>query len=164
MLDIIDVQLLEVPLKTLPVVATASLHLDFECIDFVLLSPTPYRAIKCNCDFLFVSDRHLKHRNCTIGDVLGVYGGCLMVSEWYLWKSEALECIWGVSGFSVLAVRNHNTILAQPWKGHFFHLTLLKHQNEMNKKSQLHLFTYGVEGFWKLKFKYCPKWRIFFPE
>ena len=50
------------------------------------------------------------------GGVWGMSGGCLGVSEWYSWKSEALECVCGVSGFSVLAVWSHNTILAQPWK------------------------------------------------
>ena len=48
-----------------------------------------------------------------IGGIWGVYGGCLMVSEWYLWKSEALTCVWRVSGLSVLAVQSHNTILAK---------------------------------------------------
>ena len=34
----------------------------------------------------------------------GVSGGCLGVSEWYSWKSEALGCFWWVSGFSVLTL------------------------------------------------------------
>ena len=54
------------------------------------------------------------------GGVWGMSGGCLGVSEWYSWKSEALGCVWGVSGFSVLAVWSRNTILAQPGKAHFF--------------------------------------------
>ena len=48
------------------------------------------------------------------GDVLGCLEGvwrCLMVSEtqtqWYLWQSEALKCIWRASGFSPLAVQSH---------------------------------------------------------
>ena len=55
-----------------------------------------------------------------LGGIWGVYGGCLMVSEWYLWKSEALTCVWRVSGLSVLAVQSHNTILAKPWKAQLF--------------------------------------------
>ena len=51
-----------------------------------------------------------------LGGVWGMSGGFLEVSEWYSWISEALGCFWGVSGFSVLAVWSHNTILAQPWK------------------------------------------------
>ena len=51
-----------------------------------------------------------------LGGVWGMSGGCLEVSEWYSWKSEAIGCVWGVSGFSSLAVWRHNTILAQPWK------------------------------------------------
>ena len=51
-----------------------------------------------------------------LGGVLGMSGGCLEVSEWYSWRSEAFECVWGVSGFSVLVVWSHNAILAQPWK------------------------------------------------
>ena len=43
---------------------------------------------------------------------LGGDGGCLMVSKWYLWKSRALKCGWGISGLSVLAVRSYNTLLA----------------------------------------------------
>ena len=42
------------------------------------------------------------------GDALGVSGAmsgwCLGASEWYSFKSEALGCVWGLSGFSVLAV------------------------------------------------------------
>ena len=45
---------------------------------------------------------------------LGVSGGCLGgvwgISEWYLWKLEALGCAWGVCGFSVLKVWSKNTI------------------------------------------------------
>ena len=37
-----------------------------------------------------------------LGGVCGISGGCLGVSEWYSWISEALGCVWGVSGFSVL--------------------------------------------------------------
>ena len=48
-----------------------------------------------------------------LGGIWGVYGGCLMVSEWYVWKSEALTCVWRVYGLSVLAVQSHNTILAK---------------------------------------------------
>ena len=45
--------------------------------------------------------------------------GCLGVSEWYSWKLEALEYVWGVYGFSILAVWSENTILAQPWMVRF---------------------------------------------
>ena len=50
------------------------------------------------------------------GDALGVSGGCLGeclgASEWCYWKSEAIGCTWGVSGFSVLATWSQNTNLA----------------------------------------------------
>ena len=38
------------------------------------------------------------------------------LSEWGSWKSEAIGCVWGISGFASLAVWSQNTILAQPWK------------------------------------------------
>ena len=46
------------------------------------------------------------------GGVWRMSGGCLGVSEWNSWKSEALGFVWGVSGFSVLAVWSQSTILA----------------------------------------------------
>ena len=49
-----------------------------------------------------------------LGGVRGMCGGRLGVSEWKSWKSEALGCVWWVSGFSVLAVWSQNTILAKP--------------------------------------------------
>ena len=55
------------------------------------------------------------------GEALGVSGeclwdilGCLEVSECHSWNLEALGCVWGVSGFSFLAVWSQNTILAHP--------------------------------------------------
>ena len=59
-------------------------------------------------------------------------GGCLGVSEWYSWKSEALGCVGAVSGLSVLAVWSQNTILAQAKKEQLFspdHTETLKYQN-----------------------------------
>ena len=68
------------------------------------------RLSVCVCWFLLAS--------CVLwsclGGIWGVYGGCLMVSEWYVWKSEALTCVWRVYGLSVLAVQSHNTILTKP--------------------------------------------------
>ena len=58
-------------------------------------------------------------RRC-LGGVWEVYWGCLMVSEWYLWKSEAVKCVWGVSGLSVLAVRRHSTIFGKTLKSPTF--------------------------------------------
>ena len=49
-----------------------------------------------------------------LGGVWEESEGCLGVSEWYSWKLEALEYVWGVYGFSILAVWSENTILAQP--------------------------------------------------
>ena len=46
--------------------------------------------------------------------VWGMSRGCLWVFEWHSWKSEVLRCVWGVSGFSVLAVCSCSTTLAQP--------------------------------------------------
>ena len=55
-----------------------------------------------------------------LGGVCGISGGCPGIFEWYSWKSEALGCVWGVSGLSVLAVWSQNTILAQPQNGTIF--------------------------------------------
>ena len=54
-----------------------------------------------------------------LGGVWEESEGCLGVSEWYSWKLEALEYVWGVYGFSILAVWSENTILAQPWMVRF---------------------------------------------
>ena len=50
-------------------------------------------------------------------------------SVWYSWKSEALGCVWGVSGFSVLAVWSQNTSFEKPWKVWLFVTQTLKYQN-----------------------------------
>ena len=64
--------------------------------------------------------------------VWGMSRGCLWVFEWHSWKSEVLRCVWGVSGFSVLAVCSCSTTLAQPWKAHICspdHTETSKYQN-----------------------------------
>ena len=48
------------------------------------------------------------------GGVLGMFGEVSGAFEWYSWKSEALGCVWVVSGFSVPAEWSYNTILAKP--------------------------------------------------
>ena len=51
------------------------------------------------------------------GDALGVSGGCLGGVwghlEWYSFISEVFGCVWGLSGFSVLAVWSQNTNLTK---------------------------------------------------
>ena len=49
-----------------------------------------------------------------LGSIWGMSGGCLEVSECHSWNSLALECVWGVSWSSLLAVWSQNTILAHP--------------------------------------------------
>ena len=52
--------------------------------------------------------------NYTLG-VLGFWGfGVLGESELNSWKLEVHKCVWGVYGFSILAVWSENTILEQP--------------------------------------------------
>ena len=55
-----------------------------------------------------------------LGGVWWMSGGCLEVSEWNSWTSEALRCVWGVSGFSVLALWSHNTIWHSPERHDLF--------------------------------------------
>ena len=54
------------------------------------------------------------------GVIGGMFGGCLGESELNSWKLEVHKCVWGVYGFSILAVWSENTILAQPWMVRFF--------------------------------------------
>ena len=80
--------------------------------------------------------------------VWGMSEGCLWVFEWYSWKSEMLECVWGVSGSSILAVWSCNTTLAQPWKAQFF--------------SPDHTEALGWFLFWwKLKFQLLHGFKLF---
>ena len=53
------------------------------------------------------------------GVIGGMFGGCLGESELNSWKLEVHKCVWGVYGFSILAVWSENTILAQPWMVRF---------------------------------------------
>ena len=60
---------------------------------------------------------HVPQRCC--GVIRRMFGGCLGEAELNSWKSEAHKCVWGVYGFSILAVWSENTILAQPWMVRF---------------------------------------------
>ena len=62
---------------------------------------------------------HVMFMRCR-GVIRGMFGGCLGKAEWYSWKSEAHKCVWGVYGFSSLAVWSENTILVQPRTVRFF--------------------------------------------
>ena len=67
-----------------------------------------------------------------LGGVCGISGGCLGVSEWYSWISEALGCVWGVSGFSVLQYGAKTPFWHNPKKHNFFssnHTETSKYQN-----------------------------------
>ena len=66
------------------------------------------------------------------GEALGVPGGCLEVSEWHSWKSEALECVWGYLGSHSLQYGAKTLFWHNPKKKDFFHLTIpdtLEYQN-----------------------------------
>ena len=58
------------------------------------------------------------------GEALGVSGGCLEVSEWHSWKSEALECVWGYLGSHSLQYGAKTLFWHNPKKKDFFHLTI----------------------------------------
>ena len=70
-------------------------------------------------------------RRC-LGGVCGMSGGCLGVSEWYSWKSEALGYVSGVSGFSVLQYGAKTPFWHNSKRHNFFssdHTETSKYQN-----------------------------------